>query len=210
MMYLDLEFPAFSQTAINADHGYHLYAGLCRALQSLHSDSLVGVHPIRGRQIGNRLVQLMPWSSVQLRLPQDKVGDVISLAGKSIDIRDRTITLGVPSVKALEPATALRSRLVTIKGFQQPEEFAEAVRRQLDALEIGEQCVLTVGKRRTLKIKEKEVVGFEVILEGLLASESLTVQESGIGGRRHMGCGMFVRWAPSKPQDASEKDASDD
>jgi hypothetical protein len=31
-----------------------------------------------------------------------------------------------------------------------------------------------------------------VIIEGLTAEESLTIQEKGIGGRRHMGCGVFV------------------
>jgi len=31
-----------------------------------------------------------------------------------------------------------------------------------------------------------------VLIEGLTAEESLTVQEHGLGGRRHMGCGLFV------------------
>ena len=45
------------------------------------------------------------------------------------------------------------------------ETFAQAVRRQLDAMEISERVILTIGKRRTIKIRDKEVVGFEVILE---------------------------------------------
>ncbi|MCA9037647.1 MAG: hypothetical protein KDA91_21080, partial [Planctomycetaceae bacterium] len=84
------------------------------------------------------------------------------------------------------------SRLVTIKGFMDAESFAQAVRRQLDALEISERVILTIGKRRTIKIRDKEVVGFEVILEGLTAEESIVLQEQGLGGRRHMGCGVFV------------------
>ena len=64
----------------------------------------------------------------------------------------------------------------------------------MDALEISEQTILTVGKRRTTRIKGKEVVGFEVILEGLNAHESIAIQEAGVGGRRHMGCGVFMPW----------------
>ena len=191
-MQLDLEFPVFSSSAITVDHGYHLYAGLSKALSTVHSKNGIAVHPITGRQIGDRMLQLMPWSSVQIRTPQERICDLVGLAGKTVTIGDRQVRLGVPKVQGLEPATALRSRLVTIKGFMDAEKFAEAVRRQLDALEISERVILTIGKRRTLKIRDKEVVGFEVIMEGLLASESITLQEHGLGGRRHMGCGFFV------------------
>ena len=191
-MQLDLEFPVFSTSAIAVDHGYHLYAGLSSALSTVHSENGIAVHPITGRQIGDRMLQLMPWSTIRIRTPQERIGDLVGLAGKTVTIGDRQVRLGVPKVQGLEPATAQRSRLVTIKGFLDAETFAQAVRRQLDALEISERVILTVGKRRTLRVRDKEVVGFEVILEGLTANESIAVQETGIGGRRHMGCGVFV------------------
>lgn len=135
---------------------------------------------------------LAPWSRLTLRIEAERIADVLSLAGKQLTIAGQPLRVGVPQVHALTPAAALRSRLVTIKKFLDPEPFLEAVRRQLDALGVSEQVQTTLGRRRTLRIKDKEVVGFEVVLEGLLAEESLTVQEQGIGGRRHMGCGVFV------------------
>jgi CRISPR-associated protein Cas6 len=72
------------------------------------------------------------------------------------------------------------------------EAFVAAVRRQLDALCISPEAGLSPGKRRTVRIKDKEVVGYELLLDGLTAEESITVQEHGLGGRRHMGCGIFV------------------
>jgi len=203
-MHLDLEFPVVSTTSISADHGYHLYAGLSRALAAVHSENGIAVHPIHGRQLGGRKLELMPWSGVRIRTPQDKVGDLIALSGQSISIGPHKIRLGVPNLHALEPATALRSRLVTIKGFQDAVTFKEAVRRQLTGMDISDQVIVTVPERprkpseepqpvrRTIRIRDKEVVGFEVILEGLTAEESIAVQETGIGGRRHMGCGVFV------------------
>jgi CRISPR-associated protein Cas6 len=59
-------------------------------------------------------------------------------------------------------------------------------------LQVSSEAILTLGKRRTLRIREKEVVGHEVVIEGLTSEESLSVQERGLGGRRHMGCGIFV------------------
>lgn len=203
-MQLDLEFPVSSTAAIAADHGYHLYAGLSQTLAAVHSENGIAVHPIRGRQVGDRMLQLMPWSSVRIRTPQERIGDLIALAGKRVTVGTQQILLGVPHVLALEPATALRSRLVTIKGFQDADSFLQAVRRQLAAMEIGEEAIVTIPTRtrpgtdglepvrRTIRIRDKEVVGFEVQLEGLTADESIRVQETGLGGRRHMGCGVFV------------------
>lgn len=191
-MYLDLHFNLTTTSAIPADHGYLLYSALSRILPAIHSENGVGVLPITGRQIGDRLLMLMPWSDLGLRTRENHISQVIPLAGKRINLAGRTLGIGVPTVHALEPRTALRSRLVTIKGFMDPEEFKAATRRQLDALEVSPEVTLTLGKRRTLRIKDKEVVGHEVLLEGLSAQESIAVQESGLGGRRHMGCGVFV------------------
>jgi CRISPR/Cas system CSM-associated protein Csm4 (group 5 of RAMP superfamily) len=41
-------------------------------------------------------------------------------------------------------------------------------------------------------VKDKQIVGFEVTAVDVDATGSLRLQEHGIGGRRHMGCGVFV------------------
>ena len=203
-MQLDLEFPVFSTSAIRSDHGYHLYAGLSKALDVMHSADGIAVHPIKGRQIGDRMLQLMPFSSVVIRTPTEKVGELIALSGQSIRINDRQVRLGVPKLRALEPSPALRSRLVTIKGYQDAETFAEAIRRRMEDMDFGDQVILTIGKRRTIRIRDKNVVGFEVILEGLTAAESIALQETGLGGRRRMGCGVFETWkAPAQNNQTS-------
>ena len=70
--------------------------------------------------------------------------------------------------------------------------LSAAALRQLGQLGVSTLAILSLGKRRTLRIKEKEVVGYEVLVEGLTAEESILLQERGLGGRRHMGCGMFL------------------
>ena len=81
---------------------------------------------------------------------------------------------------------------MTIKGFLKEEEFLEAAKRQLEQLDINGQAHM--GARRTFRIKDKQVVGFEMGVTQLTAEESLTLQEKGLGGRRKMGCGVFVSW----------------
>jgi CRISPR-associated protein Cas6 len=79
---------------------------------------------------------------------------------------------------------------VTIKGFMETEPFLEAVKRQLQDLQVAGEAHL--GERKTFRVKDKQVVGFSMGIINLTAEESLTLQEKGLGGRRRMGCGVFV------------------
>ena len=203
---VDLAFPLLGAKPIPADHGYQLYASLSRMLPEVHQTNGIGIHPIRGSQIGNRQLSLNDRSRLVLRAATDLIGQLIGLAGKQLDIAGRSVRVGVPQVWTLRPAQALRSRLVVIKvagvdaSELTAETFLSASRKQLVALAVSDQVILSIPPsrdgttplRRTLRIKDKEVVGYEVIIEGLTAEESLDIQENGIGGRRHMGCGVFV------------------
>jgi CRISPR-associated protein Cas6 len=49
-----------------------------------------------------------------------------------------------------------------------------------------------VGRRRVINIAGKKVVGFALDVSELSPESSLKLQEQGLGGRRHMGCGLFL------------------
>ena len=140
----------------------------------------------------------MPWSTLAVRVPDGQIGPLLKLAGKSLRLEDAVVRVGVPEVRPLVPSTAVRSRLVIIKiahtgaADLTAENFTAAARKQMDKLGIGAAAVLNVGKRRSLRLKQREIVGYQVLVEGLTASESIALQESGLGGKRHMGCGVFV------------------
>jgi CRISPR-associated protein Cas6 len=200
-MIVDLAFSIVSPHAIPADHGYLLYSAVSRALPEAHQADGYGIHPIRGRQLGGRTLQLTEHSRLVIRADAEQIARFLPLAGKPLQLLDRTLRIGVPQVRSLVPAVALRSRLVTIKlpeavsqsAGAAAEAFLAAAGRQLADLGISKEAALSLGKRRTLRIKDKEVVGYEVLVEGLAAEESLALQERGLGGRRHMGCGIFSR-----------------
>lgn len=199
MTTLDLAFPLIATNPIAADHGYHLYAGISNLLPVLHEHNGIGVHPIRGTQVGNRLLQLTDKSALVLRIPDSRIGEFLPLAGKQLRIGSQHVRVGVPRVYPLSSAPALRSRLVTIKNGIDPERFLKELRRKLDAFGVAPEAQPSLGKRRTICIKEKEVVGYEVTIEALTAEESLAIQENRTQGspemgwsRRHMGCAVFV------------------
>jgi CRISPR-associated protein Cas6 len=183
---------AFRVTGIKVpvDHGYALYSAISRLVPEIHEAKNIGVHPIRGTYGGNGELMLRDSSRLVVRMESEQIGQFLKLAGKKLEIDSYSFRVGVPEVRLLLPRTALYSRLVTIKGFMEPAAFLEAAKRQLEKIRV--QAELQIGERRTFRVKDKQVVGFEVAATGLDAEDSIRLQESGIGGRRHMGCGIFV------------------
>ena len=177
---------------IPVDHGYALYAAISRHVPEIHNAKEIGVQPIRGTYGGDGLLYMAPYSRLTLRLPNDQISHYLKLAGKTLDIKGHPLHIGVPEARMLLPVASLRSRLVTIKGFLDKGQFLEAVARQLQSMSVRGEVLL--GARRTFRVKDKQVVGFDFAITGLTAEESLTLQEKGLGGRRRMGCGIFVPW----------------
>lgn len=189
MPYIDLAF-RLNRATIPVDHGYAVYAALSRIVPEIHEAKAIGVQPIRGMYDGNGRLQLADSSRLVLRLPDDEIRPYLKLAGKRLEVDEHPLSVGVPEVRMLPSVARLRARLVTIKGFLEADGFLEAVHRQLRSLDVS--CEVSLGQRRTFRVKDKQVVGFEVKLTGLSAEGSVRLQERGLGGRRKMGCGVFV------------------
>lgn len=208
MPLIELRFPVVGQ-ALPVDHGYALYAALSVYLPRLHTNGAsIAIGPISGQWAGNGLLTLCPHQSrLRVRVPQEEIGSLLCLAGKSLRVRTHIVRVGVPTVQAIVPSPSLFARLVTIKKFTEPEPFLAAARRQFAALDCAGELSLarfTGGtregefSRRVLRIRDKRVVGFSLQAAGLSSAASLALQEAGIGGRRKMGCGFFV---PMKSED---------
>jgi CRISPR-associated protein Cas6 len=186
---VDLAFKLMG-SRIPVDHGYALYAAINRLVPELHDAQDIGVHPVRGRFDGNGCLLLSPASRLIVRTPDQRIREFLKLAGKTLEVDGNRFRVGVPEVRALRSMAVLCARLVTIKGFMETEPFIEAAKRQLETMAVT--AALQLGERRTFRIKDKQVVGFEMLATELDAEDSIKLQEIGIGGRRRMGCGVFV------------------
>jgi len=195
-MFVDVAFPARGDT-IPLDHGYLLFGALSRLLPELHAEAEWGIHRVYGERLGPGVLRLLEQSNVRLRVPGSRIGDLLPLAGAALDVGGHRILLSAPRVFPLVPAATLRSRLVVVKKFHEdPDAFVDAFRRQLAAYpDLGQPAgsvEVDVGERRVLRVADHTIVGFPVLLSGLQADASLAVQRRGLGGRRHMGAGIFV------------------
>lgn len=192
-MIVDVKFSLSGRgDPLPADHAYAVYSAISRLLPNVHQNVEIGVHPIAGVQTGDRRMMLKPTSALTIRIESDLIAEILPLAGKTLGIGSAFLQVGVPSIFMLQPSSGLRSRLVNIKGLMDPDAFIGGVRRQLDKLGVSQDVEIVLRKRRTLQIHDANVVGYEVLLNGLTDEESICVQENGIGGRRKMGCGLFT------------------
>ncbi len=96
----------------------------------------------------------------------------------------------------LQPKSRLRSHIVVIRGYEEPNEFLEAAKRQIEKLNIQTDLKLISKKDGTPKPKTVQVkqtlVGFGIEANNLSEADSILLQEKGLGGKHKMGCGVFV------------------
>lgn len=196
--------------SLPADHGYALYSALSEVIPEIHGATCdwLGIHTLPGVLDGKGNIRLLPGAHLTLRLPMEKVPVVYPLAGQRIQVGEHTLRLAVPQIRMLAAGETLRSRLVVLKlaGSEgktaEPKSFLEGVQRQLETLGIDGEASLEVAAegrgeldpyaRRVLRIKGTTLTGYGVHVSGLSNEGALKLQVEGIGGRRRMGCGLFV------------------
>ena len=200
-MTLELVFPA-AGTDLPTDHAYPLYAVLSGVVPRFHaSDSPLRFAPITGMATPNGRLELGPHSCLRVRLPDDAIKLALPLAGKKLLVGDSTVRLGVPAVRTLVPAPAVIARMVTFKNADTPEQFLTTARAKLAELGVTGEPQLPIHtsgeragepKRRVVRIKGVTITGYALLVAELSAVDSVKLQETGLGGRTHLGCGFFT------------------
>jgi CRISPR-associated protein Cas6 len=200
-MLFDVVFPVQGRY-LPTDHAYPLYAALSRRLPEFHDpQGSWRFAPITGQPVGGGLLELQRQSVLRVRLPEESIARVVHLAGKRLDIHGYNALLGSPHVECIRPASELRAWLVTFRNNVAPEDFLSTAREQLRARNIGGEPHIPLAlsgpyrgqpQRRIIRIKGRSIVGYTLVVQGLNETDSLRLQEEGLGGRTHLGCGFFV------------------
>lgn len=186
---VDLVFPARGGP-VPIDHGYLLFSALSARIPELHDYRDVGVFNLRG--VGSTGESLhLGHGSLRIRCPAELIALFLGLAGGRLELAGRSVTIGAPTVRVMEQVPRLSARVVTFKHALDEQGFRATAHRFIEEL-TGAPCTLHVGRRRVVTVAGKKVVGFGLDLSDLTPDASVTLQEKGLGGRRHMGCGLFL------------------
>ena len=202
MNFLEIQFSLRGKT-LPSDHGYSLYSALKKTvLEEKNLPPEVLLSSIAGVPNQDKIIYLNHLSRLRLRCPAEQVQKWYRLLQNTVlDVRGHLIRLVQPRLTLLEPNEILKARLVTFKleavdHHEVPLYFLESCKKGLEHLEIKAQAFIDSNAdgdlaRRAIKIKDKYIVGYGIVVEGLNAEDSIKLQCIGLGGRKHFGCGWF-------------------
>jgi len=192
---VDVCFPIVQGRSLEVDHGHALYLALAARCAGLARIPGLGIHTVRG-SLGTQKGELLlaGESEVRLRVPAGSAALLKDLAGSELDVAGRAIRLGEPHSHALGPLPALWARTVTMHFRDLSVGAAQAQLAFRIAREFPWAC-FRILRPRTIRFEGRQLLGFEVAARNLGPEASLLLQIQGLGGRRALGCGLFVPFA---------------
>ena len=196
---VDLVFKITGQ-ALPIDHAYALFQGLVRPLPWIQDDQWLGIHHVHIAESGNGwirsddhgILQLSGRARLVVRLHINRLDSARLLCGKHIAVDKHIIEIGTAKVRPLNPLNTVFARhIVSDKDIQNEPKFLQWVNEQLNRLNIT-PIKLLCGKTRLVHTPTRTLQTRSLMIADLKTSESLALQQFGLGEGRKLGCGLFL------------------
>jgi CRISPR-associated protein Cas6 len=131
-------------------------------------------------------------SKLNIRIPKERLGDIQSLSGKTLDLGEYQVKV----VKTLEPKLMSDMQIVFAKYVAcdedaSEEDFLQTSFDQLQVLGIHPKKMMS-GLERKITTPGGIIHTRSLMVADLRKAESVKLQEQGIGKHRLLGCGLFV------------------
>jgi CRISPR-associated protein Cas6 len=173
------------------DFSQSLNVALQQKLPWLAQERQAGIHPLKlvhGAAAAPEAL-LSARTRLLLRLPRGRVEAAAALAGCQLALAGHAVELGAPHVRELLPHATLYAYSVAAQG-EDEVAFIQAMEAELKAMGIRGRIVC--GKRGSRSLDGRTLTTFSLMLHALSPTDSLHVQELGLGDYRLLGCGIFV------------------
>jgi len=185
---IDIQFDLVG-TSVPIDHGFLLFLELSRILPWIATEEMMGIHPIHGAATEHGELMLNRRAKLMLRVPKERVDDVLNLTGHDIKLGANTLKIGQGKSKTLSMHTPLYAHCVTT-GSTDETIFAADVIKLLDDMNITTRFIC--GRRQSLTTSEGVVYGYSLMLHDIPIEHAILIQQNGLGGNRKLGCGIFI------------------
>lgn len=196
---IDLSYKLKCQ-CLHVDHTAALHHAINGALPWFSKEPLAGLHLVyvAGSQNGwmrpeepDELLYLSQRTRLTLRVPVDRIEEAMELTGQILDIAGNEMEVGKTNKKPVMVNDILFSRHVIAHDDNDENEFLSTSAAQLKQLGIRFRKLLP-GKKLNLRGPEGTVQTRSLMVADIELSDSLILQEQGLGEGRAFGCGLFI------------------
>lgn len=205
-MTVDFTFK-ISGKEIPVDHGYALYAAISQIVPQIKTTNEFGIHSINGKIFPKEnKMQIKENSNLTIRTDINNLPIIYALSNREINVLNNTIQIqGISSIKHLEPYENLYSKMVTINGVLNKEDFVMSMCKNIEKLSLSTGQFYFQDRHtkkptfhiddaalKTMSIHGKNIIGFPLYIFNLSQADSLLLQTKGLGGKRTMGKGILI------------------
>lgn len=197
---LDISF-AVKCKCLPLEHMESLSESLYKVLPWLEGETLAGIHPINGAESGNgwerscdpnELIYLSRRQKMTLRIPKERLESTEALAGQTINVEGYDIEIGKSTIKKLSDLPTAFCRSILVSSRMDEDEFLQWAFEELKKLDIKVRKMMP-GMERIVKLADnKERITRSLMVAELEQSESVRLQQHGMGEGRKLGCGIFM------------------
>jgi len=190
---------AIACPSLPVDHAYALQQAIQDVLPWFAQEPLAGLHTVHGAASGSgwtrpegadALLQLSHRAKLALRLPRYRLEDAAALLGRTLQVAGWPLHVEKMALRPLSRITTLFSRCVVLAAGDETA-FVGTASGELGALGIS-QARMVCGRVTLVATPERTYQARSLMLAGLSPTQSLLLQQSGLGTGRKFGCGLFI------------------
>lgn len=193
------------------DHGHVLSEQVLKYLPWMKDEPLAAIHQIHVAESANgwmrpedpetEVLCVSRRTKMTLRLPKDRIKQARDLVGQTLDINGHSLTVGECSSRSLSKLTTIFARYVDTSGYEDEPRFLQSMADQLTKRGIRVRKMMS-GKLIPHNTPNGRILTRKLMLSDLEVTESVELQQQGVGNRQLLGMGIFL---PHKGIDAVNK-----
>lgn len=196
---IDLAFQIRHET-LPVDHAELLSNAVTSKLPWLIDEPLAGLHLIHvaGSQNGwmrpeepDALLYLSRRTRLVIRIPLSRLADAMTLSHQTLDLDGKPMMIGKAAERPVLASEVLFSRHVMSAQDESEPNFIQRVTEELESHGIACKKILP-GREIILTTPLGKIHTRSLLLADIRPTDSLTLQEQGLGEGRYFGCGLFI------------------
>ncbi len=183
------------------DHAHSLTSAILASMPWLKKVDQAAIHLIHVAESGNgwmrpidnenEVLNLSKRTRFSIRIPKDKIEELIKLEGVELDIAGYSLVVGKGQMKSLVLSSTMFSRYIICKNNESEEEF---MLRQIDVLKQKDILVkkMLCGRENSFNFPGKTIVTRSIMLADLERDDAIRLQQEGLGDQQKLGFGIFI------------------